>query len=238
MKEGPPERVALLLFRADRYVICAAVDAFVVDFPVWDLAGSGYALRSSKPEGAMRKLIVSILLIGAIGAAPGMASAQKSLSAGMDLDAMDRSQRIAEQKRRDLEIPRKAGIEALQKEDFAAAETSFATLLSKTPTTSDANYLMGLAQIGLKKWPEAQQYLEVAVKEEPKRPEPKMRLGIAGLMTGDFGVTNAQRAELADLASKCGRCEDSRKITDNLATLDKVIAAANKAAAPASAPAE
>ncbi len=181
----------------------------------------------------MRRLVVSLLVLAAIGGTVGISSAQKGLSSGADLDGIDRSQRIEEQKRRELEMPRKAGLEALQAQDFAAAEASFTTLLSKDPTTSDANYLMGLAQIGLKKWPEAKQYLEVAIKEEPKRPEPKLRLGISALMTGDIETAQTQRADLADLSSKCGSCPDAKKITDNIATLDRVIAAATKAATPA-----
>ncbi len=181
----------------------------------------------------MRRLVVSVLVLAAIGSTVSVSHAQPGLSTGMNVDGIDRARRIEEEKKRSLEAPRKAGLAALQAQDFASAETNFAKLLTFNPTTSDANYLMGLAQIGLKKWPEAQQYLKVAIKEEPKRPEPKLRLGIAGLMTGDFDVTNAQRAQLADLASQCGRCEDSKKIADNLATLDKVIAAANKAAASA-----
>jgi len=180
----------------------------------------------------MRRLVVSILALAVIGGSIGIAGAQKGLSTGPDLDGIDRAARIEEQKRRDLEAPRKAGLEALQAQDFAAAEASFATLLSKDPTTSDANYLMGLAQIGLKKWPEAKQYLAVAVTEEPKRPEPKLRLGISALMTGDIETAKVQRAELATLSSTCGSCPDAKKITDNIATLDKVIDAATKAAAP------
>ncbi len=180
----------------------------------------------------MRRLVVSVLLLAAIGATTGIASSQKGLSSGADLDGIDRAMRIEEQKRRELDAPRKAGLEALQAQDFAAAEASFTTLLSKDPTTSDANYLMGLAQIGLKKWPEAKQYLQVAITEEPKRPEPKLRLGIAALMTGDIDTATAQRAELATLSSTCGNCPDAKKITDGIATLDKVIAAATKAAAP------
>ena len=185
----------------------------------------------------MRRLVFSILVLAAIGGTTAIASAQKGLSSGPDLDGIDRSTRIEEQRRRDLDIPRKAGLEALQAQDFAAAETNFATLLSKDPTTSDAHYLMGLAQIGLKKWPEARQYLAVAVTEEPKRPEPKLRLGIAALMTGDIDTAKTQRAELTTLSATCGSCPDAKKITDNIATLDKVIAAATKAATPTAAPA-
>lgn len=185
----------------------------------------------------MRRLVLSALVLAAMAASTGAAIAQKGLSTGPDIDAMDRATRIDEQKRRALEQPRKEGLEALQAQDFTLAEKKFTELLSFDPTTSDASYLMGITQIGLKKWPEAKQYLEVAIKNEPKRPEPKLRLGIAALMTGDIDTAKAQRADLADLSSKCGSCADAKKITDNIATLDKVIAAATKAATPAAAPA-
>lgn len=184
----------------------------------------------------MRRVAISILVF-AITASAGIASAQKGLSTGPNLDAMDNARRIEENKLRALEAPRKAGLSALQAQDFALAEQNFTKLLSFDPTTSDANYLMGLSQIGLKKWTEAKQYLQLAVAAEPKRPEPKLRLGIAALMTGDIDTAVAQRTELADLSAKCGGCGDAQKITDNIATLDKVIAAAKKAAMPAATPA-
>lgn len=181
----------------------------------------------------MHKLVLSVLALAAMGiasSATGAAHAQKngtaSLSNGPDIAGIDNVRRIEENKKRALEVPRKAGLAALQAQDFAGAEKEFAQLLSFDPTTSDANYLMGLTQIGLKNWPSAKSYLELAVQNEPKRPEPKARLGIAYIMTGDIAAADSQRTALLMLADKCNGCADTKKISDNVAMLEKVLAAA------------
>lgn len=183
----------------------------------------------------MRNLAISILVLAAVGSVSGVATAQPGLSTGMNTDGIDRNRRIEEDQKRALDKLRKAGLAALQAQDFATAEKSFGSLLEKNPTTSDANYLMGLAKIGLKKWPEAKQYLEVAITEEPKRPEPKARLGVADIMVNDMEGAIAQRIVLADMAEKCNGCADAKKINDNLAMIDKVLAAVQPK--PATAPA-
>jgi Flp pilus assembly protein TadD len=186
----------------------------------------------------MRQLVVSILIAAAIGSIAGVAYAQKGLSTGPNYDAIENSRRVDENRMRKLEIPRKAGLAALQAQDFVLAEKHFGELVALDPTTSDANYLMGLTQLGLEKWDDAKQYLEIAVKSEPRRPEPKARLGVAYVMTGDSASARRQRDELVALASTCGRCGDAKKIGDNLAMIDRVLAAVAKpAAAPTPAPA-
>lgn len=182
----------------------------------------------------MRRLVVSVLVLAAIGGA-GIVHAQKGLSTGPNIDAMDNARRIAENKIRELDKPRKAGLEALQAQDFVEAEKKFADLVSRDPTTSDANYLMALALMGQKKWPEAKQYLDVAVVKEPKRPDPKARLAVASIMINDIPTAQAQRTELLNMKDSCGNCKDAGLIASNLAMVDKVIAAVNTptTAAPA-----
>lgn len=182
----------------------------------------------------MRGVLASILVLAAVSSAAGVSIAQKGLSTGPNLDGIDNARRIEENKLRALEVSRKAGLAALQVQDFTLAEKHFAELLAFDPTTSDASYLMGVTQIGLNKWAEAKQYLEVAVKNEPKRPEPKARLGVAHVMLSDFASATAQRTELASMASKCtGDCPDAKRIADNLAMIDRVLAAAQPKPAPA-----
>lgn len=171
----------------------------------------------------MRRLLISVVILAAIG---GSAHAQKGLSTGPNLDAIDRSLRIEENKKREMEASRKVGLDALQAQDFTLAEQSFTKLLSFDPTTSDANYLMGLAQIGLKKWPEAKVSLEAAVKIEPKRPEPKARLGVAHVMLGDINSAADQHDALGAMARECNGCPDQKNVNDNLLMLDKILVAA------------
>lgn len=177
----------------------------------------------------MRRLV---LCLAFMAAATGVANAQPGLSGGNDLDAIDKAHRIDQEKRREMEGARKLGLEALQAQDFATAEQHFTKLLSFDPTTSDASYLMGLAQMGLKKWPEAKVSLDTAVKNEPKRPEPKARLGVANVMLGDINSAADQHDALGAMARECNGCPDQKNINDNLLMLDKVLVAATKPKTP------
>lgn len=181
----------------------------------------------------MRRLVTSLLVLGAINAATGMAIAQKGLSTGPNLDGMENARRIEENKARERDGARKAGLAALQEQNFAAAEQEFAKLLSFDPTTSDASYLMGLAQIGLEKWPEAKLSLEAAVKTEPKRPEPKARLGVAHVMLGEINAAADQHDALNAMVQECQRCPEAKTIADNLLMLDRILVAATRKPAPA-----
>lgn len=174
----------------------------------------------------MRGLFLSALFLAAAAALPGVAHAQPGLSTGMNLDGIDNASRIAENTRRALQTLRNTGLEALQKQDFVAAAKAFGDLVSREPTTTDAHFLMGVAKLGQQDWAEAKKFLEIAVREEPKRPDPKARLGVAYVKLNDIDAAMKQRAELASMASKCNGCGDAARIADNLALLDRSLAAA------------
>jgi TolA-binding protein len=174
----------------------------------------------------MRGLMLSVLMLAAFGAATGAASAQPGLSTGLNPEGADHASRIEDNARRALMAIRKTGVDALNNQDFATAEKTFAELVAKTPTTSDAHYLMGLAKLGLKNWAEAKQFLEIAVKQEPKRAEPKSRLGVAYVRLNEIDAAKKQREELAAMEKKCkGTCPEAPAIASNLALLDQVLAA-------------
>jgi Flp pilus assembly protein TadD len=177
----------------------------------------------------MPRLVFCVVIMAALS---GVAHAQPGLSGGNDLDAIDKAHRIDQEKQRERDASRNTGLEALQAQDFTGAERNFAKLLTFDPTTSDANYLMGLAQIGLKKWPEAKVSLETAVKLEPKRPEPKARLGVAHVMLGDINSAADQHDALGAMARECNGCPDQKNINDNLLMLDRILVAATKPKTP------
>jgi Flp pilus assembly protein TadD len=178
---------------------------------------------------AMRGLLLSLLFLAVTGVMPGVlsgaADAQKGLSTGANLDGIDNANRIAENARRKLDGMRKEGVDALQKQDFAAADKIFTNMAAQNPTTTDAHYLLGIAKLGLQNWAEAKQVLEIAVKKEAARPEPKARLGVAYLRLNDTAGAMKQREELAGMGAKCNGCPDAPRIAENLALLDRAIAA-------------
>lgn len=185
----------------------------------------------------MRGLVLSVLFLAAAGSVCGAASAQPGLSSAPNLDGADNANRIAENAKRKLDGIRKEGIEALQKQDFAGAEKAFGKLVAQNPTTTDAHYLMGVAKLGLQNWADAKQFLEIAVKKESSRPEPKARLGVAYIRLNDLDSAKKQRDDLAALAAKCNGCADAARINENLGMLDRALAPPAPKVAPAAPPA-
>jgi hypothetical protein len=154
----------------------------------------------------------------------GVASAQVGLSTKPDYDLIYKADRVEENAEGSLAALRKSGFEALQLNDFAGAEAIFGTLVQRTPTTVDANFLLGIAKLGLAKWGEAKQQLEIAVAREPVRPEPKTRLGLAYIALNDVDAARAQRAALANLDRSCRQsCSDAEWISEGLAVLDRAL---------------
>jgi hypothetical protein len=185
----------------------------------------------------MRVHLLAGLLVAAMSGFAGAAQAQPGLSTKPDYELTYKSDRIDENTQRDLNQLQNHAVNALQAKDYAAAEVGLAELLRRGRTGSGANFLMGLAKIGLEKWDEAQPYLEAAVAEEPKRPEPKTRLGITYAKLNKIDAARLQRAALAGLDAECKRtCKDAAWIIEGLALLDEALRsdeAANRVSAAA-----
>lgn len=176
-----------------------------------------------------KAILVALLAMGI--AFPVAAHAQPGLSSKPNYDGIYNADRIDENARRQLQTLHDAATEALRTQDFESAETTLALLLKRDPTTQDANFLMGLAKSGLGKWSEARTYLEAAVKSEPKRPEPKARLGLAYAMLDDTYRAQVQRSELAKLAAACNStCADAKWIEEGIALVDQALASPTAAA--------
>lgn len=155
-----------------------------------------------------------------------LAHAQPGLSTKPNYDGVYNADRIDEAAQRELMILHNEVTEALAAQDYATAEAKAGQLVRRNPTTLDANFLMGLAKIGLGKWDEAKTQLQSAVNKEPKRPEPKTRLGLAHVKLNDLEAAKRQRAELANLDAACkGACSDAKWIAEGIAALDHALAA-------------
>ena len=114
-----------------------------------------------------------------------------------------------------------AGLEALQAGNFAVAEGIFRDILRDQPTHADLNFLLGVTEMALEKWGEAQKYLEIAVRKSPKKPDPKSRLGVTLIKLGDREGAMKQRADLEKMASACkDRCRDAQWIAEGIAMID------------------
>ncbi len=149
----------------------------------------------------------------------------EGLSKGVDYDLTDKAGRVDERTRIELLALHKTAVDALQARDFVAAEKTLTDLVRRSPTTTDANFLMGLAKIGLDKWEGAKVYLELAIQKEPLRPEPKTRLGLVYAKLNNPDGARKLREELVNLDSACNRtCEDATWIADGLVLLDEALA--------------
>jgi hypothetical protein len=169
------------------------------------------------------RLFAGVLIAGALALA-GAAHAQPGLSTKPDYDLIDKSDRVDENAQRALNQLQNRAVTALQAKDYAGAEAAFAELQRRGRTEPGGNFLMGLAKIGLEKWSEAQPYLEAAVLDEPKRPEPKTRLGIIYAKLNNIDAARQQRAALASLDAECRKtCKDAQWITEGLALLDQAL---------------
>jgi hypothetical protein len=169
-----------------------------------------------------RRLLALVAAIGLL--LPGLAEAQPGLTTKPDYDRIYAADRVDENAQRSLNLLRNAAVEAINAKDYVRAEPMLAELVSRNPTTEDASFLMGLAKFELKKWDEARTHLETAVTKQPKRPEPKARLGLAYLELDNPDGAKAQRAELASLDAVCAKaCPDATWIADGLHLIDEAL---------------
>lgn len=110
---------------------------------------------------------------------------------------------------------------AIQAKNFPLAESLFRDVLRANPGNPEANFLMGVAQMSQDKWAEAKDHLEVAVKKDPKNPDPKSRLAVTYIRLGDLPAAMEQRAALQKLADACkGKCRNAEWIASGLAMVD------------------
>ena len=85
------------------------------------------------------------------------------------------------------------GVEALQAKNFVVAETVF----------------------------EARRYLEIAVKGDPKNPDPKSRLAVTLIKLGEMDAAMDQRAALVKMSEACkGQCRLADYISGGIAMID------------------
>lgn len=175
------------------------------------------------PRRAVFGIVVAVGLVGAAHAQPG-------LSTKPNYDAIYTADRIDEGAQVTLALLHQQAVTALQAQNYAAAELVLREMLQRKPPTPDANFLMGLAKTGLEKWDEARGFLELAVLSEPRRPEPKTRLGLVYAKFNRMDEAREQREALGELSVACaGTCADATWITDGLHTLDQALASATAA---------
>jgi hypothetical protein len=170
------------------------------------------------------RIRLSMVILAAASLA-GVGHAQPGLSTKPDYDLIYKADRIDENRQADAAVTYQRAVAALQAQDFAAAELALAELgRSQARAPADANFLMGLAKIGLEKWDEARAALEVAVKDQPTRPEPKTRLALAYLKLANNAAAKEQRVALASLEAACNKtCKDATWIADGLKLVDQAL---------------
>ncbi len=160
----------------------------------------------------------------------GAAHAQVGLSTKPNYDAIYNADRIDEGAQVTLALLHQEAITALQAQDYPKAEVALREMLQRNKPTPDANFLMGLTKTGLEKWDEARGFLELAVVSEPRRPEPKTRLGLIYAKFDRMDAAKQQREALAALSFACGdTCPDATWIADGLHTLDQALSSSEAA---------
>jgi len=113
------------------------------------------------------------------------------------------------------------GVRALQAKNYVVAESIFRDVLRQRPKHAEANLMMGVSKMGQEQWADARPYLEMAVKADPKNPDPKSRLGVTLVKLGDLEGAKEQRAALEKMDAACkGKCRNAEWIAGGLAMID------------------
>jgi len=181
--------------------------------------------RTDWGDNVMRGLLLSTLLLAAMGSASGVANAQPGLSTGMNTDGIDRNRRIEEDQRRASTSYARPASRRCRPRTSRSPKEFRGSAAPKTRPTSDAERSDGSRQDGSQEWPEAKQFLEIAIVEEAQASWPKARLAVAAIMANDIPLATSQRAELVSMKARCNSsCPEASLITGNLAMVDKVIA--------------
>src|SRR5262249_34995674 len=124
-----------------------------VEARVWPAAPFRALSREPTRGRIMLHLALRAVMLATVGlSVPGLAHAQVGRSTTPDYDRIYAADRIDEYTRRELAALHKTAIEALEARNYPAAEATLGELAGRTPTTTDANFLLGLARIGLEKW--------------------------------------------------------------------------------------
>ena len=114
------------------------------------------------------------------------------------------------------------GIEALTAGENKKAETAFRKVLSVSKKDANINYLLGVSLIRQDKFKKARKPLEKAVKYDSELALARGNLGQVYLITDKPEKAQEQRDALLEMQSKCGDCEDAKKIAAALAIMNKV----------------
>jgi tetratricopeptide (TPR) repeat protein len=154
-----------------------------------------------------------------------MAEAQINLGS-VDTQRFDREADL-NRSQRQAEALYDAGLKALQKGDFAAADAAFSGAVKRVPDNPDVRFLLGEARYGMKKWDEAAAQYEEAVRRAPDRAQFRIRLGVTYIYQVRLEEAGGQRNALAALDAACaGRCDQDKAIKEGLRLLDSAMDAA------------
>lgn len=181
-----------------------------------------------------------LCVVALVGALPCAAGAQVGLSTKPNYDAIYNADRVNDNKRYDQKGAKGAanakleeGKAALAAKNFAAAEAAFTEVVTADPNNVDGQFMLGVTEMSLEKWPGAKEHLEIAVKKNPKHPDPKSRLGVTYAKLGDTAGANAQRADLFKMSGDCkGTCPLAPYISNGIQMIDQALQAGPAVAKP------
>lgn len=123
----------------------------------------------------------------------------------------------------------KQAVEQIQKKEYQRAVAILRDVLDRRAQDPAANFMMGVAQIGLNDLPEAKRFLVRAVSEKPDLADAVGRLGWVEAQMNNPAGAKAQRDALEKLRDKCaGTCPDASAINAAIATIDSVTTGADK----------
>ena len=121
----------------------------------------------------------------------------------------------------------RAGIAALQSQQFAEAKRAFGNVLDVAPRDANTNFLAGLADAGLGDLKNARKHYERAVKADKDLVLAHRELGITYAKLGDRPKAEAELAILNQLNTSCaGSCPKAADVTAAIAAVQSALSAA------------
>jgi tetratricopeptide (TPR) repeat protein len=117
------------------------------------------------------------------------------------------------------------GLEFLKAQNYKQAEKAFDDVLDVAGKDANANFMMGLAQIGQQDFGNARKYLRNAVKYDANHAMARGWLGAVEARQGDAGKAAEQKTALEALKATCaGACAEAANINAAIAQVDAAIA--------------
>lgn len=123
----------------------------------------------------------------------------------------------------------RAGIAALQQDDFRKAEKHLKRVVRASPKNANAHYVLGMAQAGRDKHKNARKSFARALKLDPDMLTARRELGVTYARLGEADKAAEALADLQRRKAACGTCAKAAAIEQAIAAIETALAGGTQA---------